>query len=250
MMKTFKVVVLAVLLSGCVPTEKITKGKSELSAEIKIVNINLEHKLNSKQKARKLAEEIVQSGSEIVFLQQVLEPKPGSDDFNAIKFLAKELDWNYYFGMARFYEGQNSGNAILSLFPIQQRIIHSLPTVKGKVRKAITFGVIDIGLRAISCGSTEFDNENKIERVQQAKSLNNYFKKIDNNLILIGGSFYLKKEEKGSDILNENFKTNDLNLRDEISIFVSKSEKISVDSFENFETPVGFGKISKIKIKQ
>ena len=191
------------------------------------------------------------SECDILFIQQIEQPKSGQGGFNAVRSLAKNLDWNYYFGNARYYEGFDSGNAIFSLFPVMQTTTQDLPVSKGRVRRSLAFGVIDVGVTSLSCVSVEFDEELKAERILQANNLKSFLKKYDDNLFLVCGSFYTNKTELAFKNLSDNFKSDNENLSNVIRIFTSNSPKIEIESVKYLKSPLNNdGLLAVIKILQ
>ena len=62
-----------------------------------------------------------------------------------------------------------------------QTTTQDLPVSKGRVRRSLAFGVIDVGVTSLSCVSVEFDEELKAERILQANNLKSFLKKYDDN---------------------------------------------------------------------
>lgn len=186
--------VLALMTQSCAPSKEAAgappmAGKKAITTTVKILTVNARHTLKEKSDVRRLAKLIKSTEAEIVAVQQIERPEEGNTGFDAVKELAKQVDMYNFFGKARFLEGFDSGNALLSTYPVTQPIVHDLPVGKGKVRRSLAFGVIDVGLRSIDVASTELDDQASSERVNQAEEIFSFSKSYVGDLLVICGDF-------------------------------------------------------------
>jgi endonuclease/exonuclease/phosphatase family metal-dependent hydrolase len=148
------------------PAEKKTLGTS-----VTILSVNLAHAVKDRSDAKKIAAWIKSTGAEVVAVQQIEIPGEGKQGFNAVNELASQTEMYQFFGKARYLEGFDSGNAIFSIYPVRQSTVVSLPVSKGKVRRSLAYGVVDIGLMSIGIGCTELDDQSGGERAMQAQEI-------------------------------------------------------------------------------
>ena len=145
--------------------------KKPLGTSVKILSVNLVHAVKDRSDAKKIAAWIKSTGAEVVTVQQIEVPGEGKQGFNAVKELAAQTEMYQFFGKARYLEGFDSGNAIFSIYPVRQSTVILLPVSKGKVRRSLAYGVVDIGLVSIGIGSTELDDQSAGDRAAQAQEI-------------------------------------------------------------------------------
>ncbi len=202
----------ALLLQSCAPSKETTAvpsatEKKALTTTVKILTVNARHSLKEKSDVRKLAKLIKSTQAEIVAVQQIEKPEEGNDGFDAVKELAKQTDMYNFFGKARFFEGFDSGNALLSMYPIKNTIIHELPAAKGKVRRSLAFGAVDVGLRNLDVASTELDDQSASERAAQAEEISSFSKQYAGELLVVCGDFNETLLGKAAGKMQEGFTT-------------------------------------------
>lgn len=233
-------IALAMLLNSCGPSKEAGVShppeKKALTSTFKILSINARHTLKEKSDVRKLTKLIKSTGAEIVAVQQIEKPEEGKEGFDAVKELGKQMDMYNFFGKARFLDGFDSGNALLSLYPVKSTTVHPLPVGKGKVRRSLAFGVVDVGLRSVDVGSTELDDQSPSERVSQAEELCSIAKSYSDELFIVCGSFYESMSGKAAAKMQDHFSSaNELHESTrsaEQQLYVLKSEKIEPISAE------------------
>ncbi|MBW7889289.1 MAG: endonuclease/exonuclease/phosphatase family protein [Bacteroidetes bacterium] len=185
-----------VIIESCAPTKEAEKKpeeevfKKNIPAQtVKILSVNAAHQLVDKTSVKKFADWLKTTGAEVISVQEIERPREGNEGFDAAAELAKNLDMRMFFGKARYYQGFDSGNALFSLYPIQQTNIFQLPTGKGKVRRSLTYGIIDTGLRGIGFATTELDDESFSERVKQSYEILQLAEKLKDYPLVISGMF-------------------------------------------------------------
>ena len=252
-------IALAMLLSSCGPSKEAAVSpppeKKALTSTFKILSINARHTLKEKSDVRKLSKLIKSTGAEIVAVQQIEKPEDGKEGFDAVKELAKQTDMYNFFGKARFLDGFDSGNALLSLYPVKSTTVHPLPVGKGKVRRSLTFGVVDVGLRSVDVGTTELDDQSPAERVSQTEELYSIAKSYSDELFIVCGSFYETMSGKAAAKMQDHFSAaNELQESTrsaEQQLYVMKSEKIQPISAEKVRLGGGVdGLLVTIRVSQ
>ncbi|MCX6138389.1 MAG: hypothetical protein NTV54_12935 [Ignavibacteriales bacterium] len=153
------------------PSVSALGEKKSLRTAAKILSVNLAHSVKDRADAKRVAAWIKSTGAEVVTVQQIEVPGEGKQGFNAVRELATLTEMYQFFGKARYLEGFDSGNAIFSIYPVRQSTVVQLPVSKGKVRRSLTYGVVDIGLLSIGIGTTELDDQSAAERAVQVQEL-------------------------------------------------------------------------------
>jgi len=231
----------ALLFASCASTKETTnieklKEVKPITSTFKLLSINTMHQLQDLTDVKKFASWIQTTGAEVVAVQQIeraTESKPG---FDAVTELAKRLDMRSFFGKSRYYQGWDSGNALFSLYPIQQTFVYNLPVGKGKVRRSLAYGVVDTGLRSVGFGSTDLDDEVLTERIKQVYEIISVTESMKEYPTVVAGIFGEPANGKSADKMKEKFSiVNELN--DEIKnleqhAYVPTSSKMSIVSAE------------------
>ena len=203
------VLFLAFAIESCAPSKEAgvtpPAAKKDLTATFKILSINVRHTLKEKSDVRKLSKFIKTSGAEIVTLQQIEQPGEGKTGFDAVKELAKQTEMYDFFGKARFLEGFDSGNALFSIYPVRQTSVRALPVEKGKVRRSLAFGVVDVGLKEVGVASTELDDQSASERISQSEEIYSISQSLSDVPLVVCGDFGESLTGKASVKMAERF---------------------------------------------
>lgn len=236
--------ILAIAIDSCAPSKEAgvtppSTGKKEITTTFKILSLNVRHTLKEKSDVRKLTKFIKSSGAEIVTVQQIERPTEGKTGFDAVKELAKQTEMYDYFGKARFLEGFDSGNALLSIYPVKQASVRSLPVEKGKVRRSLAFGVVDVGLREVGVASTELDDQSASERLAQAEEIISIAQSLSDVPLVVCGEFGESLSGKASAKMAERFNAaNSLQEAAKTSqqhVYAIKNPKIELLSVEKLK---------------
>ena len=235
--------ILAVAIDSCAPSKEAgvtpPAPKKELTTTFKILSLNVRHTLKEKSDVRKLTKFIKSSGAEIVAVQQIERPTEGKTGFDAVKELAKQTEMYDFFGKARFLEGFDSGNALLSIYPVKQTSVRSLPVEKGKVRRSLAFGVVDVGLKELGVASTELDDQSAPERLAQAEEIFSIAQSLSDVSLVVCGDFGESLSGKASAKMAERFNAaNSLQEAAKISqqhVYAIKNPKIEPLSVEKLK---------------
>lgn len=199
-MKTFINVLIAVALglmvSSCTTTKNTSGETGEvhspstpLSSTFKMLTINLAHGLEDKNDVKMFADWVKSTGAEVIAVQQIeraTDSKPGFDAFNE---LLNRLDMRGTFAKARYYKGWDSGNALFCLYPMLQSNVYAIPVGKGKVRRSLSFGVFELGLKSVAFASTDLDDESLSERSKQVYEILAIQKSMEEYPIIVSGNF-------------------------------------------------------------
>ncbi len=202
--------ILALAVSSCSPTKEAavapaTAAKKPLTSTFKILSVNVRHTMKGKSDVRRLAKLIKSTQAEIVAVQQIERPQEGQSDFDAVQELAKQTEMYNFFGKARYFEGFDSGNALFSTYPVNQTVVQPLPVEEGKVRRSLTFGMVDVGLREVGVSSTELDDESSSVRVNEAKEIFAIAQSYTDVPFIVCGNFYESTLGKAAAKMQEHF---------------------------------------------
>ena len=226
---------LALAIQSCAPSKETTavpptSEKKALTTTVKILSVNARHTLKEKSDVRKLAKLIKSTEAEIVAVQQIETPQEGNEGFDAVKELGKQAEMYNFFGKARFFEGFDSGNALLSMYPMKGTVVHELPVAKGKVRRSLAFGSVDVGLRSLDVASTELDEQSSSERVIQSEDITSFAKQYTGDLLVVCGDFNETISGKAAAKMQEGFEPANTLLESALTssqhLYVIKDPKI------------------------
>ncbi|MDD8017742.1 MAG: hypothetical protein PHP42_05175 [Bacteroidota bacterium] len=203
---------LGFMLASCSSTKETTepdaaklKVTKPLTSTFKFLSINTLHQLQDSAEVKKFARWVNSTGAEVVAIQQIeraTETKPG---FDAVAKLARQLDMRSFFGKARYFKGWDSGNALFSSYPINQTQLYQLPVGKGKVRRSLAFGLVDLGLKQLGFCSTELDDENLTERMKQASEISSVTESLKDYPVVVAGNFGETAEGKTVETMIKKF---------------------------------------------
>lgn len=202
----------ALYFISCSSSEKTTSladslkaTPNKISSQFKILSINALHGLKEKSDVKQFADWIKSTGAEVVAVQQIeraTESKPG---FDAYSELLKRLDMRGTFSKARYFQGWDSGNALFCLYPLLQSDVFILPTGKGKIRRAMSFAVFEMGLSSLAFGSIDLDDDELSERVKQVYEILSIQKSMKEYPMIIGGNFGESSNGKASAKMAERY---------------------------------------------
>ncbi|MDE3057194.1 MAG: endonuclease/exonuclease/phosphatase family protein [Bacteroidota bacterium] len=137
----------------------------------KIMSLNTDHALQSRNDVKRFVQWMKKIAPDVIALQQIDVPLEGKEGFDEPAEVAKQAEMYQLFGMARYWYGKNSGNAVLSTYPIASPRVEALPAGKAKVRRSLVYGVVDLGVRSVAFASTELDDQSPSERERQVKAI-------------------------------------------------------------------------------
>jgi endonuclease/exonuclease/phosphatase family metal-dependent hydrolase len=75
------------------------------------------------------------------------------------------------------------------MYPVKQTTVRALPVEKGKARRSLAFGVVDIGLRNVGVASTELDDQSPSERIAQAEEIFSIAQTLSDVPLIVCGDF-------------------------------------------------------------
>ena len=168
-----------------------------LTSQFKMLTINTQHNLKDKTDVKKFAEWVRSTGAELVAVQQITRATDSKPEFDSYTELMKRLDMRGTFAKARYYQGWDSGNALFCMYPLLQSKVYTLPTGKGRTRRALSFGVFEMGLKSIAFASTDLDDEDLSERVKQVYEILSIQKSLEETPIVVAGNFGESPKGKG-----------------------------------------------------
>jgi endonuclease/exonuclease/phosphatase family metal-dependent hydrolase len=186
----------ALLLFSCSSTkdaaadaDKLKGSAAPLTSTVKILSINLAHSLQDKTDVKLFADWVKTTGAEVVAVQQITRPRESQQGFDSYGELLKRLDMRGTFAKARYFQGWDSGNALLSMYPLLQSNTYPLPVGKGKVRRSLSFGVFELGLKPVAFASTDLDDSDNDERLKQVREIFSIQKSVEEFPIIVTGNF-------------------------------------------------------------
>ena len=238
------IIVLALGMSSCGPTKETAvappvAAKKPLTAAFKILSVNVRHTLKEKSDVRRLARLIKSTGAEIVAVQQIERPQEGNSNFDAVQELAKQTEMYDFFGKARYFEGFDSGNALFSMYPVNQTVVQPLPVEEGKIRRSLAFGMVDVGLREVGVSSTELDDESQSVRVSEAKEIFSIAQSYTDVPFVVCGNFCESISGKAAAKMQEHFTAanslQETTQKLEQQVYAMKDRKIEPLSIERIK---------------
>lgn len=207
-----------------------------ITSQFKMLSVNTLHGLKDKTDVQKFAAWIKSTGAELVAVQQIERATDSKPGFDAYSELLKRLDMRGTFAKARYYQGWDSGNALFCMYPLLQSDVFVLPSGKGKVRRALSFGIFEMGLKPMAFASTDLDDEDLSERVKQVYEIFSIQKRIPEYPILIAGNFGESSKGKASAKMLEDYicvnSSNDQTVGIDQHIYFPKDGKMNVISSE------------------
>ncbi len=190
------IVISALCWSSCAATRSssddadiLKAPRKALTSRFTMLSVSARHQLNDNTDVRKFSSWIKSTGAELVAVQQILRSTDSRPGFDSYTELLKRLDMRGTFAKARYYKGWDSGNALFCIYPMHQSQSYMLPTGKGKIRRSMSFGVFELGLKPIAFASTELDDQDLSERVKQVYEILSIQKSMEEYPIIVAGDF-------------------------------------------------------------
>lgn len=257
----FTAILISIFLISCSSSKDTTEQpngelfkKTTPVGTVKLLSISTNHLLQDKADVKKFAEWVKTTGAEVISIQQIERPTETKPGFDAVQELAKRLDMRMYFGKARYFQGWDSGNALFSIYPIQQANTFALPTGKGRIRRALSYGVIDAGVRAIAFGSTELDEEILSERIKQVFEIFSIAESVKEYPVVVCGLFNESAKGKTTMRMNEKFTAvntlNDETLAFDQHVYIQTNSKVHPVNVEKIKFNGINGILSTLEIQQ
>jgi endonuclease/exonuclease/phosphatase family metal-dependent hydrolase len=185
MMKVFAVFTVSLLLLSSVAQSSAAELR-----ELTVLTYNIHHGegLDGKIDLERIAGIITNSKADLVALQEVDRNTKRSGGVDQARELARLTGMRHVFGRAIDYEGGEYGQAILARWPISMNIVHKLPQKAGREQRIALFAVID-GVRGLTFTTTHLDHEIEAIRIDQVRSLNEFFERNRSTLSILAGDF-------------------------------------------------------------
>ncbi|KAB2924814.1 MAG: hypothetical protein F9K22_05110 [Bacteroidetes bacterium] len=179
---------------SCAPSKETAAevpgaAPAPITASFTMLTVNLGHGLKDKTDVRAFAEWVKKSGAEVVAVQQIERATDSKPGFDAYMELLKRLDMRGTFAKARYYQGWDSGNALFCLYPMLQSNVFPIPTGKGKVRRAMSFAVFELGLKSVAFASVDLDEEDLGERAKQVYEIIAVQRTMEEQPMVLAGQF-------------------------------------------------------------
>ncbi|MBX0331972.1 endonuclease/exonuclease/phosphatase family protein [Pontibacter sp. HSC-14F20] len=185
-MRCFKLILLTFgclpLLLGCAPgiLQGISTRQSGAAAtELRVMSYNIHHANPPNKKGvidlEAIAAVIRNEKVDLVALQEVDVNIPRSENVNQAKMLAEMLEMHYYFAKAINFAGGEYGVAILSRYPLSDKLKVPLPEEadpKAEDRVLALATVQLPGGQRIRFSSTHLDVLSSANRLQQMQTIN------------------------------------------------------------------------------
>lgn len=233
----------ALFLFSCTSTRetaddaaKVKGSVTPITSTVKILTINLAHGLQDKTDVAKFADWVKSTGAEVVAVQQITRPRESQQGFDSYKELLSRLDMRGTFAKARYYQGWNSGNALFSMYPLLQSNEYMLPVGRGKVRRSLSFGVFELGLKPVAFASTDLDDVDSGERVKQAREIISIQKSLEEFPIIVSGNFGERSNGQSATVMSARYIASHT-VSDQLSVvtqhvYVPRQKKMSILSAE------------------
>lgn len=175
-----------------------------LADEIRVLSYNIHHGvgLDGKLDLKRIAEVIRKEKPDFVALQEVDNMAGRSGKVDQAAVLAKMLGMHHAFGKCIDLQGGGYGNAVLSIHPISNTVIHRLPG-SGEPRVVLEVET-KIDGKKLSFASVHFDWRTEKVRMMQAKAVEKNFTAHKHPVILLG-DFNAKPDSKTMRFLAKNW---------------------------------------------
>ncbi len=241
--QVFAVALSALLLFSCSSTkdaasdaDKLKRPSAPITSTVKILSINLAHSLQDKTDVKQFAEWVKTTGAEVVAVQQITRPRESQQGFDSYRELLNRLDMRGTFAKARYFQGWDSGNALLSMYPLLQSNAYTLPVGKGKVRRSLSFGVFELGLKSVAFASTDLDDVDSDERLKQVREIFSIQKSLEEFPMIVTGNFGERSNGQSSAAMSAQYQASH-STSDQLSVvtqhvYVPKQKKMTILSAE------------------
>lgn len=208
-MKTTHIIIAAAIaalfIASCGPSKEASDVPGEMkgppariTSTVKVLSINLAHSLQDKTGVRRFADWVRSTGAEVVAVQQITRSTDSKPGFDAYSELLQRLDMRGTFAKARYFQGWDSGNALFCIYPLLQSNVYQLPSGSGKVRRSLSFGVFELGLKPVAFASTDLDDDDAAERGKQIAEILSIQKSLEEYPMIVTGNFGERANGKAS----------------------------------------------------
>jgi endonuclease/exonuclease/phosphatase family metal-dependent hydrolase len=233
----------ALLLSSCSTPRGaedtpggITGSPAPITSTVKVLSINLAHSLQDNTDVKQFADWVKSTGAEVVAVQQITRPTESKPGFDPFRELLKRLDMRGTFAKARYFQGWDSGNALFSMYPMLQSNTYALPVGKGKVRRSLSFGIFELGLKPVAFASTDLDDSDDVERVKQVREILSIQRSVKEYPIIVTGNFGERSDGRSSSTMQDKYqashaKSDQLTLLTQ-HVYVPLDQKMNILSAE------------------
>ena len=203
MRKGFRYILLVLtvlLLVGC--------GTTSQPLQLRILTYNIHHGQGTDGKfdLQRIANIINSFEPDLVALQEVDRKTKRASGVDQAAELARLTGMNYAYGPAMEYFGGEYGEAILSRFPLITIDNHILPWGDGSEPRALLVVRVDGGeLGQIVFAGTHLAHDSEVDRIAQAKKINDLLVPIDDALVIIAGDLNAQPCSKPMNLLSDHW---------------------------------------------
>lgn len=193
-------VLTALLLFGC--------GSASQHPQLRILTYNIHHGQGTDGKfdLQRIANVINSFEPDLVALQEVDRKTKRASGVDQAAELARLTGMNYAYGPAMEYSGGEYGEAILSRLPILEITNHILPWGDGSEPRALLVVQVktnDFGMLVF--GGTHLAHDSQVDRIAQAKEINDLLVHIDDALVILAGDLNAQPDSKPMNVLGEHW---------------------------------------------
>ncbi|MCH8823642.1 MAG: endonuclease/exonuclease/phosphatase family protein [Planctomycetes bacterium] len=193
-------VILASLLVSC--------GQQSKPQQLRILTYNIHHGQGTDGKfdLQRIANVINAFEPDLVALQEVDRKTKRASGVDQAAELARLTGMNYAYGPAMEYSGGEYGEAILSRFPLVSIDNYILPWGDGSEPRALLVVQVktnDFGMLVF--GGTHLAHDSQVDRIAQAKKINDLLVPIDDALVILAGDLNSQPSSDPMNVLSKHW---------------------------------------------
>ena len=159
-----------------------------MSTEFTVLTYNVKN-CQRGRKIPEIAAEIAETGTQIVFMQEVDCKTRRSAGKDEAKHIAQALGFDYAFFPSMEFSGGLYGNAIFSAFPLSGAVCTPLPVPEGMEPRALGQADITIEGKPIRLFVTHLSYEDTFTRAEQFVRVSEALDAAPGGSFLLGGDF-------------------------------------------------------------
>lgn len=207
----FLIIMIGLLFIQC-SSSSSGSGQAEDQPVLKVMAYNIHHANPPSEPGlispEAIAEVIRREDPDLVALQEVdVNNRRSGEDLHQAQAIAEELGMHFHFAKAIDYQGGFYGNAVLSKFPILDRMDVELPAMEGvDTEDRVWAGIkVDAHGTELWFGSTHLDFKTEENNLYQSRMLLDGLQDIDIP-VLIAGDFNVTEHSKTMQLFDEQFR--------------------------------------------
>lgn len=206
----FLIIMIGLLFIRC-SSSSSGSGQAEDQPILRVMAYNIHHSNPPSEPGvispEVIAEVIRRENPDLVALQEVdVNNRRSGEDLHQAEAIAEELGMYFHFAKAIDYQGGFYGNAVLSKFPILDRMDVELPAMEGVITEDRVWAGIKVDVQGTELwfGSTHLDFKTEENNLYQSDMLIRAFDEVDIPVI-IAGDFNATEHSTTMQLFDEHF---------------------------------------------